>query len=240
MSAPDANTVTLLDLFGSPADSISFGTYASGGTAARIYTLVTPYQAVDLPFLKYTQSADTMTLCCVNTETQTEYPSYELVRSGATNWTLTQDSFASSIAPPVGVTVTAQSSTTPSTYYSYVVTAVDASTGEESVASAAASVQNNDIAVYAGSNSIAWVAVPGAGSYNILQGNAIIFCWRSSGIVVRICRNFAGAAVHGQQHHRRLHIRSTNPPRPVRSRFNFWSGPRQLMAPVTIKRPLGM
>jgi hypothetical protein len=161
------NTFSVTDLFGNSIATSSYPTWTSGGTAARIYTVVSPYNAVDLPFLKYTQSADTMTLTLVNQETNTEYQSYELVRNGATNWTFTADSFASAIAAPTGVVVTAQSSTTTTTFYSYVVTAVDATTGEESVASTAGTVENNDIAINAGSNTITWNTVAGASSYNV-------------------------------------------------------------------------
>lgn len=161
------NTFQLTDLFGNTIDSTFFSVYTSGGTAARLYTVVSPYNAVDLEFLKYTQSADTMTLCLVNQETNTEYQSYELVRNGATNWTFTADNFSSIIAAPTGVSVVAHNSTTVSTFYSYVVTAVDAVTGEESIASSAGTVENNDISVNAGSNVITWNSVVGASSYNI-------------------------------------------------------------------------
>ena len=190
-SVPDANTVTLLDLFNVAVNSIGFGAYTSGGTAARLYTLATPYAAVDLPFLKYTQSADTMTLTCVNTDTLTEYPPYDLVRSGATSWSLTQEGFAASIQPPVNVAVTAQSSTTISTYYSYVVTAVNATTGEESVASSAGSVINNDIAIYAGSNTITWNPVAGAASYNIYKATPSY----AAGVPVGSLFGYAGTAL---------------------------------------------
>lgn len=161
------NTFHLTDLFGNAVNSTAFGVYTSGGTAARIYTVVSPYNAIDLPFLKFTQSADTMTLCCVNQETNTEYPSYELVRNGATNWAFSADSFGSVIAAPTSVSVVAHASTTLSTFYSYVVTAIDAATGEESVASSVGTVQNNDIAINAGSNTISWNSVAGASSYNV-------------------------------------------------------------------------
>lgn len=161
------DTFHLTDLFGVAVNSTNFTAYTSGGTASRIYTVVSPYNAIDLPFLKYTQSADTMTLTCVNQQTNTEYPSYELVRSAATSWAFNADTFGSSIAAPTGISVVANSSTTLSTYYSYVVTAVDAATGEESVASLVGSVQNNDISINAGSNVITWNAVAGASNYNI-------------------------------------------------------------------------
>lgn len=164
-----ANTYTLTDLFGTAINTTTYPAYTSGGTAARIYTMVTPYAAIDLPWLKFTQSADTMSLACVNQTTSTEYPPYELVRNGLSNWSLTQLSTTSTISAPTGTTVTAHSSATLSTYYSYVVTAVSQTTGDESVASTAGTVQNNDIAVNAGSNDITWNAVAGISNYNVYK-----------------------------------------------------------------------
>lgn len=161
------NTYTLTDLFGVAQNTTNFTAYTSGGTSARIYTVVSPYAAIDLPFLKFTQSADTMTLCCLNQETNTEYPSYELVRNAATNWTFTADTFASSISAPTGISVVANASTALSTYYSYVVTAVNDATGEESIASPVGTVQNNDISINAGSNVITFSSVVSSSSYNI-------------------------------------------------------------------------
>jgi len=166
--APDVNHIRITDLFGALVDSTTWNTYTSGGTAARIYTIATPYAAADLPYLKYTQSADSMTLCCVNQETLTEYQPYSLTRTGAASWTLTALSYASSITAPTGIATASQSSTTLSTWYSYVVTAVSQS-GEESVASVPGAVENNDIAVYAGSNTIGWSPVAGASYYRIYK-----------------------------------------------------------------------
>lgn len=165
-TVPDADHITLQDLFGNIVSSTSFNAYAGSGTVSRIYTVASPYAAMDLPWLKFTQSADTMTLACVNQTTGTEYISYELQRNAQTNWTFTADDFGSNINPPTNIAVTATSSTTVTTYYSYIVTAVSA-TGEESVASVVATVENNDISVNAGSNTITWNAVAGATSYNI-------------------------------------------------------------------------
>lgn len=161
------DTYELTDLFGNTVNSTSFNPYISGGTAARIYTVASPYAAVDLPFLKYTQSADTMSLTLLNQITNTEYPPYELVRSAQTSWAFTEETYGTVAVAPAGVSATAQSSTTPDTYYSYVVTSIDQATGEESVASIAASVENNDIAINAGSNTVVWGAVPNASQYNI-------------------------------------------------------------------------
>lgn len=160
------NTFTLTDLFGNAVNTFLFPAYTSGGTFSRIYTLATPYAALNLRFLKVTQSANTMSLTLRDQVYNTEYPPYDLVRVSFDNWTLTQVTFASSIAAPTNVATTAQASTTTTTYYSYVVTAV-AADGEESVASSATSVENNDISIYAGSNTTTWSPVTGAVSYNI-------------------------------------------------------------------------
>jgi len=163
-SVPTSSTFTVTDLFG---NNVTSATASGSGTVARLFTLSTPYLAVDLPYLKYTQSADVMTLTCVNTKTQTEYPPYDLARLGNTNWTLTQQTFSASIQAPQNLVGKVYSSTTATTYYSYVVTAIDAETGEESIASNSTTVYNNDISLYAGSNSLTWDAVPGASSYNV-------------------------------------------------------------------------
>jgi hypothetical protein len=160
------NTFQLTDLFGNLVNSTNFGIYSSGGTAARIYTAVSPYAAVDLPYLKFCQRANAMNLTCWNQDTNTEYPPYTLVRNGNTNWVFTQVSFAATIAPPSVVTATATSSATANTWYSYVVTAVDVS-GNESIASNAAEVLNNNISINAGSNTIKFSHVAGASTYKI-------------------------------------------------------------------------
>jgi len=164
------NTLTVTDLFG----VVQTNGTSSSGTSARIYTISTPYAAIDLPYLKFVQSADTMTLDCVNPNTLTglpfvEYQSYSLIRNGATNWSLTPITYASPIAAPTGCSGSVQSSTTTlSTYYSYVVTAVD-SNGNESVASNANSLYNNDISINAGTNTTTWNSVAGAAYYNIYK-----------------------------------------------------------------------
>lgn len=159
------NTFTVTDLFGNVISSSQAS--SASGTASRIYTVVSPYAAVDLPYLKYTQSADVMTLTCVNTETLVEYPSYSLARHGNTNWVFTQDTFAATIQAPTGLTANATSSDVLTTWYSYVVTAVNDATGEESVASLPVNVQNVNISTVLGSNTITWDQVAGATSYNV-------------------------------------------------------------------------
>ena len=173
-----ANTFTLQNLDGVAIDATGYSAYTSGGTVARLYTLVTPYAAVDLPYLKYTQSADVVSLTCVNLLTGTEYPPQELSRLGATNWTIAALNIGTSLTAPTGLTATASdnpnSTSTPPTKpcaYAYEVTTVNALTGEESNPSARVDVTNSiDMGVTAGSITVTWNAVQGTNrQYNIYR-----------------------------------------------------------------------
>lgn len=165
------NTLTLEDLNGNPVDSTSYGAYATLGTASRIFTLATPYLAVDLPLLKYAQSADVMSLA------HPSYPPYDLRRITASDWTLTKVAFGAGIGAPVTNTATATTAagvisgtTFNATGYAFVVTAIDGVSGEESVASPIATVVDSvDIAATAGSLVDNWSTVAGAGQYRIYK-----------------------------------------------------------------------
>jgi hypothetical protein len=143
-------------------DTTAFGAYGGGGTVARIYTLATPYLVADLPLLKWTQSADVMTL------THPSYVPYDLARITNSSWTLTATTFASSIAAPASCTGT--STTAGSFYYQYVATAVDATTGEESVASPVTIFTSDNIGLVRGTIQITCGTVVNAGSYNFYKG----------------------------------------------------------------------
>ena len=167
------NTFTLTDLFGNVQNTTSFPAFTSGGTFARIYTVVSPYAAIDLQYLKFTENANTMNLACWNQLTNTEYPPYTLQRLGNTNWVFTQLSFTPAILPPASVTATANNSTTEATWYSYEVTSVDI-LGNESVASKEADVINNDISINAGSNVITWTSSgSNIASYNVYSATPV-------------------------------------------------------------------
>lgn len=173
IATPTANTYELRNVYGQLIDTSTFGTYVSGGKAARIYTLVTPYAETDLLYLKLTQSADVMSICCWNQITGTSYPSYNLARLADDNWTLTQLDVGASIGAPAScsgnATVIASGSNQP-TDYQYAVTAVDKITGEESIASPTADIPNSvDIALTAGSIELTWAGVDGAGYYNVYK-----------------------------------------------------------------------
>lgn len=108
-----ANTFQL-----SGINSTGFTAYTSGGTAAKIYEIASPYLEANLFQIKYTQSADVLYLV---------HPTYaprKLTRTGHTSWTLTQITFLDgpylntntttttlgpSAATGTGITVTASS-----------------------------------------------------------------------------------------------------------------------------------
>lgn len=164
-----ATTYSLQDVYGNDIDTTAFGAFTSGGTVARIYTLTTPYSEQDLPYLKFVQSADTMSLCCVNQQSATEYPPLDLVRLADDSWALDQVAAGPSISPPSGASATASS--TGSVDYQYVVTAI-ASDGTESIASPIAEVDFAvDIATTAGTITITYSGVDGSNGYNIYKAS---------------------------------------------------------------------
>jgi hypothetical protein len=166
----------LNDVFGNPIDSTSFPAYSGGGTAARIYTLTTPWAAGDLPYLKFTQSADVMSICCVNQLTATEYPPYDLTRLADNNWTLQEAEFGAQIATPTNVVLTRTNDDGGSQVYVtyYAVTAVNNVTGEESAPTIEIEIGNEALGTDNGSgdvpsNTITWAPVAGASYYNVYK-----------------------------------------------------------------------
>lgn len=153
-----ANTFTVTGLRGQAAT-------ASGTTAARVYTLTTPYDSASIELLDihYAQNSDVLTLV------HPSYPAKELKRLGATNWTLTDISFAPSATVPVGVaavaTVAVATNLTPQHYK---VTAVLADNVTETLASADATC-NNNLTLAGNLNTISWTAYAGATRYNVYK-----------------------------------------------------------------------
>jgi len=110
-------------------NSTAFGAYVSGGTAARVYKITTPYVEADLATIGYGQDAGVMTLV------HKTYPVRELTRTAHTSWTFALAVFAPKILAPgeggVGGSVAAGGAGGNS--YRYKVTAIDNTTGEESL-----------------------------------------------------------------------------------------------------------
>lgn len=158
-----ANTFQLNYMDGTAVNSTSFGSYTSGGTAAEVYEISTPYLEADLPEIKFVQSADVVTIV---------HPSYEpreLARTGDTSWTLTTISFVPEVDTPTSLSGT-QNGTTGSTSYKYVVTAIDDTTFEESLASTLYNVTNGNATLTPTDYiSLSWTAVSGASNYNVYR-----------------------------------------------------------------------
>lgn len=161
-----AKTFQLYDLFGNPIDTTNYGTFSGPAGFSRVYTLPVPYAASDLAQLKFTQSADVMTL------THTLYQQAQLTRTADNAWTFTALAFQPSTPLVTGVSVTHQNQGTgtqySSTSYVYAVTAVVKNIEGEaafgSVGPVAAMSQN-----VGSQNTVSWSAVAGATRYNIYR-----------------------------------------------------------------------
>lgn len=161
-----ADSLRLTDLDGAPVVTAAWPSYGGSGTIARVFTLATPYAGADLALLKFTQSADVLTL------THPGYPTMDLSRLQHWIWTLTAITFAPSVKPPSGVTVAPSSGG--SWYFSYMVTANTASPPEESEGSAAAVCVNAELNQNTGvQNTIGWPATRRIDSYRIYKATPV-------------------------------------------------------------------
>ena len=154
-----ANNFHLKYKDGTDVDATTFGVYTGGGKAARVYEVTTTYLEAELPEINYIQSADIVTLV---------HPSHkpaELARSGHTTWTLTDMVFGAALTAPANLT-----SDSPGANFKYVVTAVDAETGEETLPSIEEEATTK-------TSTLTWDAVAGAGKYNIYREQAGQFGW---------------------------------------------------------------
>jgi len=158
-----ANTFTLTDMFGTAINTSALPAYTSGGTASRLYQLTTPYQDTEVFDFDYAQTAD------VAYVTHLGYTVRKLTRSGHASWTLTAVTWGPSLAAPTspGAVATVGSG---STVYSYVITAYDDDTGEESLPSSVAAV-SNDLTVAPNKNTITWTGVSGAERYIVYKSD---------------------------------------------------------------------
>ena len=159
---------SLLDVYGNNIDTSAYPAWTAGGTLARIYTLTTPYAEQDLPYLKLTQSADVMSLTCVNQVTLVEYPSQDLSRLSNTDWVFTPAVPGPTVSPPASVSAATSSAGTVS--YRYQITSVSPDDGTESVASPSGGVDSAvNIAATAGTITVTWPGVLGISKYNIYK-----------------------------------------------------------------------
>jgi hypothetical protein len=169
-----SDSFEIFDVFGNPINTETFTPYQSGGTSAAIFTLTTPYAAEDLAFLKFTQSADVMSLACWNQDTLTEYPPNDLTRFADNDWTIANIAVGSTVQPPASMGVEGFGLFNGLGLYVtyYYVTAVDGETGEESAPIQSFAVngflgETNPSTFLANSDYINWDNVTGASFYNI-------------------------------------------------------------------------
>lgn len=137
----------------------------------RIYRTGTPYNAAELTEVDFEQTADVLYLA------HTNHKPNKLIRAAHTDWSFNDVAFAPLIADPTGLAGTA---TTPNTdaansgnaYFpqpaTYVVTAYNEDTGQESRASNTVTL-TNDLALKRNCNEINWTAVTGATGYRIYK-----------------------------------------------------------------------
>lgn len=123
-----------------------------------IYTLATPYTAEDLALLKIVQSNDTVTL------THPSYSTRRLTRTGHANWSLSIVTFLPSTNPPTGLTAGAAGTS------GYVkVTAINDSTGEESLPTAEVGASSATAGVWS------WTATSNCTNYNVYKKKGSIY-----------------------------------------------------------------
>lgn len=165
-STDGAGHFTFTDLDGHALNTALMPAYAGGGSAARIFTLTTPFAVADLPLLKYTQNTDTMTL------NHNAYGSYNLTRTQHWAWTLTAETFQAAVQAPTGLSgadVNNPGGTQTTRYY--LVTSLTDVPNEESVPAGPVAVANGPLNQNTGvSNNLNFAAPatgPAPARYNI-------------------------------------------------------------------------
>ncbi len=142
-------------------------------SVARLYRVGAPYNGVELSELDFEQSADTMYLAHLN------HPPTKLVRSGHTDWTYSAIAFTPRLAVPAALAVAVSSPNTDASnsgaaYFpqpaSYVVTAVDDVSGQESRPSTAVNA-TNDLTLKRNKNTLSWTATAGATRYRLYKAD---------------------------------------------------------------------
>lgn len=142
-------------------------------SVARLYCAPTPFNAIELPEIDYTQSFDAIYFAHLN------HKPNKITREAHTDWRVVDVTFGPVIAAPDGVAAVA---TVPNTdaansgnaYFPrlqrYAVGAVDDDTGQESLPSDEASC-TNDLTLKRNYNTVSWDAVTGADRYRVYRAD---------------------------------------------------------------------
>lgn len=141
-------------------------------SVARLHKTASPFNATELADIDYVQAFDVVYFAHLN------HDPAKLVRSAHTTWEFSTLTFGPLIEAPTGLLATAtvanddteNASTDAWAYFpqlrTYVVTAIDDETGQESRASAESSA-TNDLSLKRNYNTLTWAAVEGADRYRI-------------------------------------------------------------------------
>lgn len=146
------------------------GQIQSGGSPYELVNggggVVIPWVAADLDEIEYFQSADKLWL------THPDWDTQEITRTGHTAWTIESYSVGTSTSTPASPSASSQG-TTGATTYQYKVTAVAASSYEESLPTAVFGVSDGNATLSAADYvALSWTAVAGATHYNIYKNYA--------------------------------------------------------------------
>lgn len=156
--AVTGSTITLGDLNGVAINSTSFGAYISGGTTARIYTLVSPYAAADIAAIKFTQNVNLLILC------HPAYAPQSLTLITFNNWVISTISFGTTLAPPTNLVVNTTLGAG-NVNYAYAFTSVDSAGNESAPSTPATLALKLDLRSTYGTNQLQWTAAVDAVSY---------------------------------------------------------------------------
>jgi hypothetical protein len=168
LDAADPEAVVLQALGADPNDpdagfdASGLTPWSSGGTAAALFELATPYRidadlgVDDLPGVRFEQSADVMYLA------HPAHPLMRLSRTGDADWSLEAVQFGARIGAPqdASAAVIPGTGAPDNRDARYVVTAFDDASGQESTASGPATA-SNDLTLAGARNQVSWSPPPG-------------------------------------------------------------------------------
>ncbi|RUM90699.1 MAG: hypothetical protein DSZ27_08390 [Thiomicrospira sp.] len=144
---------------------IQNGGYVLDPSTSAIVEVSTPYNSADLMELHYVQSGDVITI------THHNYAPMELSRTDHHLWSLSAISFEPDSTAPGGVSASATINVAGTqTTYSYVVTAINDTSDDESIASSSASCSGR-LGYDDNYNTITWTAVSNTTRYKVYKNN---------------------------------------------------------------------
>lgn len=149
------------------AGAAMWGEIGSGATLEKVYAATAPYNADQLPALRYAQDGDVMYVA---------HPAYALralTRLAVDDWDLTPEDFTPETATPTGVAVDEDPASGSKTYR-YRVSAISDDALEESEASGSV-VASNDLTIAGNINTVTWDAVAGAALYKVYKKNGSVY-----------------------------------------------------------------